>query len=151
MTKDMEFLCVSKRQKKEHVKPLNSLLVFSVFLTMFVFDAIHLVHISVTKLYLSVTSGADGAFDHVLINRRLGESENEQFEHARTKKYGRHHALTHSQRHTNTHINTLIEQSEPITFLLLVAVIIIWVKIRDCKLNSVAENKMRFERANFEK
>lgn len=94
--KRWNFCVFLKRRNKEHVIPLNSLLVFSVFLTMFVFDAIHLVHISVTKLYLSVTSGADRAFDRLLINRRLGESENEK--NSNTKN-GRHHALTHSQRH----------------------------------------------------
>jgi hypothetical protein len=56
--------CVFRNKRRARHIPLNSLLVFSVFLTMFVFDAIHLVHISVTKLYLSVTSGADRAFDH---------------------------------------------------------------------------------------
>lgn len=102
---------------------------------MFVFDAIHLVHISVTKLYLSVTSGADRAFDRLLINRRLGESENAK--NSNTKMVVITHSLIHRDtfRDTRTHINTLIEQSEPIMFLL-VAVIIFWVKIRECNLNS---------------
>jgi hypothetical protein len=63
MTKDGISVCFQNKRRARHI-PLNSLLVFSVFLTMFVFDAIHLVHISVTKLYLSVTSGANRAFDH---------------------------------------------------------------------------------------
>jgi hypothetical protein len=99
MTKDGIFLCVSKQKKSTSSQ--FSPCFFSVFDDVCLWCNPSRAHKCNKAIFIAVTSGADGAFDHthqsaVTWIRKLSSQ-------TKRIKIGRRHALTHSQRHTNTH------------------------------------------------